>query len=114
LEHQPHRVDVVAGEAPVPLGIEVAEPQLVGLTELDLGHGVGDLAGHELQPTPGRLVVEQDARAGVEVVALPVVDGHPVAVDLGDAVGGAGVERGALGLGHLLNLAEHLADEDAW
>jgi hypothetical protein len=29
LEHQPHRLDVVAGEAPVALGIEVAEEQLV-------------------------------------------------------------------------------------
>ena len=30
LEHQPHRLDVVAGEAPVALGVEVAERQLVG------------------------------------------------------------------------------------
>ena len=45
----------------------------------------------------------------MEVIALPVVDGHPVAVYLGHAVGGTGVERGALGLGHFLNLAEHLA-----
>ena len=29
LQHQPHRLDVVAGEAPVALGVEVAEEQLV-------------------------------------------------------------------------------------
>ena len=29
LEHQPHRLDVVAGEAPVALGVEVAEHQLL-------------------------------------------------------------------------------------
>ena len=27
LEHQPHRLDVVAGEAPVALGVEVAQPR---------------------------------------------------------------------------------------
>ena len=35
LEHQPHRLDVVAGEAPVALRVEVAEAQLVGEAELD-------------------------------------------------------------------------------
>ena len=40
LQHQPHGLDVVAGEAPVALGVEVAEPQLVGQAELDPGHAV--------------------------------------------------------------------------
>ena len=44
----------------------------------------------------------------MEVVALAVVHGDPVAVHLGDAVRGPRVERGALGLRHLLHLAEHL------
>ena len=34
----------------------------VGQAELDAGHAVGDLAGHELEAAAGRLVVEQDAR----------------------------------------------------
>ena len=41
LEHQPHGLDVVAGEAPVALGVEVAEAQLVGQAELDAGHARG-------------------------------------------------------------------------
>ena len=41
LEHQPHGLDVVAGEAPVALGVEVAEAQLVDLPELDLGDARG-------------------------------------------------------------------------
>ena len=53
-------------------------------------------------------MVEEDPRRGVEVVALPVVDGDPVAVDLGHAVRAARVERRRLALGNLLHLAEHL------
>src|ERR687893_3087684 len=93
LQHQPHGLDVVARVAPVALGVEVAEPQLVRQAELDLGDGVGDLAGHELEAAAGALVVEEDAAGGVQVVGLAVVDGDPVPVDLGHAVGRAGVER---------------------
>src|SRR5215216_6562394 len=50
LEHQPHRLDVVLGVAPVALGVQVAELELVALAELDRGRVPGDLAGHELQP----------------------------------------------------------------
>ena len=55
LEHQPHRLDVVAGEAPVALGVEVAEGQLRLVPELDLGDPVGDLPRHELEPAARRL-----------------------------------------------------------
>ena len=74
----------------------------------DPGHPVGHLAGDELEAAPGRLVVEEDPRRGVEVVALAVVDGDPVAVDLGHPVGAARVEGRRLELGHLEHLAEHL------
>ena len=49
LEHEPHRLDVVAGKTPVALRVEVAQAQLVGETELAAHGPVGDLAGHELQ-----------------------------------------------------------------
>ncbi len=70
---------------------------------------MADLAGHELQAPPRALVVEEDAARREEAVALAVVDRDPVAVDLGHAVGAAGVEGRGLGLGHLDDLAEHLA-----
>src|SRR5919106_1658996 len=109
LEHQPHGLDVVAGVTPVALGLEVPEAQLVGEPELDAGGAVGDLAGHELEAAPRPFVVEQDAAGGVEVVRLAVVDRDPVAVDLGNPVGRAGVEGCRLPLGRLHHLAEHLA-----
>ncbi len=92
LEHVPHRGDVVAGEAPVSFGVEVPQRQRVDLAQLDAGRAVGDLAGHELEAASGALVVEQDARAGVQVVALAVVDRDPVPVDLRHAVRDCGDE----------------------
>ena len=74
---------------------------------------VGDLAGDELEAAPGRLVVEQDAERGVQVVALAVVDRDPVAVDLGHAVGRAGVERRRLGLRTSTTLP-NISLDDAW
>ncbi len=67
------------------------------------------LARDELEPAPRRLVIEQYARAGKEVVALAVVDGNPVPVDLGHPVGTARIERGQLGLRRLAHMPEHLA-----
>ena len=69
---------------------------------------VGDLARHELEAPTLALVVEADPRGRVDVVGLAVVDRHVVAEHLGDAVGGARVERRLLGLGGFADLAEHL------
>lgn len=52
-------------------------------------------------------MVEENAGEGEEVVGFAVVDRDEVAVDLGDAVGAAGVEGGGFGLGHFEYLAEH-------
>jgi hypothetical protein len=86
LEHPPHRLHVVAGEAPVALRVDVAEVQLGGRAAGDAGDAVADLARDELAAAARRLVIEEDARAGEEPVALAVVDGDEVPVDLGDAV----------------------------
>ena len=109
LQHQPHRPDVVAGEAPVAAGVEVAERQRVGQPPLDARGAAGDLAGDELQPAPRRLVVEEDAGDREQPVALAVVDRDVMREDLGDAVGAARIEGRRLGLGRLAHLAEHLA-----
>ena len=54
-------------------------------------------------------MVEEDAVAGEHAVALAVVDGLPVAVDLGAGVGAAGIEGGRFGLRRLDDLAVHFA-----
>ena len=110
LQHQPHRPDVVAGEAPVAVRFEVAEGELVAASpSLMRATPSRDLARDELEAAPRRLVVEQDAGAGEQAVALAVVDGDVVAEHLRHAVRAARVERRHLGLRHLAHLAEHLA-----
>ena len=108
LHHQPHRLDVVAGEAPVALGVEVAHRDVLLETELDPGDGHAHLAGHELGSAARRLVVEEDPGRRVHAVGLAVVDRHVVAVDLRHAVRRARPEQRGLVLGHRLHLAEHL------
>src|SRR5688572_15409898 len=81
LEHEPHGLDVVAGESPVALGVEVAEEELLLEAELDAGGSAGDLAGDEGLAAAGGFVVEEDAIAGVHAVRLAVVDGLPVRED---------------------------------
>ncbi len=66
------------------------------------------LAGDECLATARGFVVEEDAVAGEDAVALAVVDRGPVCEELADRVGAAGLERRALTLGGL-GLAEHLA-----
>ncbi len=107
LEHTPHRLDVVARESPIPPSVEVAQEQLVLQAQLDAGGRAGDLAGDEGLAAAGTLVVEEDAVAGEEAVAFPVVDHLVVGIDLGTGVGAAGLEAGALALAGL-GTAEHL------
>jgi hypothetical protein len=47
LQHQPLHLDVIAGMAPVALGVQVAEVQAILQAELDAGQGAGDLARDE-------------------------------------------------------------------
>jgi hypothetical protein len=75
---------------------------------VDGRHGAGDLAGNKGASTPGGLVIEQDAVAGVHAVGLAVVDRDPVGVHLGDAIGRARVKGRGLALGGLGDLTVQL------
>lgn len=55
--------------------------------QLDPRHGVADLVCDKFQATALAFVVEKNARAGEQIVALTVVDSDPMAIDLGYAVG---------------------------
>ncbi|MNT42700.1 hypothetical protein D3C72_1791300 [compost metagenome] len=107
LQHQPHGLDIVAGKAPVALGIDVAQAQFLLFSLLDPGSGVGDFAGHEFDPAQRRLVIEQDAAAGMQVETLAVVHGDPVAIKLGDTVRAARIEGGIFVLLFGLDQAKH-------
>ena len=108
LQHQPLRAHVVPGVAPVAQRVQVAEVQALFEALVDAREPARDLARDERLAADRRLVIEQDAAAGVEAVGLPVVDGDPVRVDLGRPVRGARIERRRLPLRRFLHLAEHL------
>src|SRR4029079_17410967 len=106
-EHSPHAAHILFRVAPVALGVEIPELEKVECAQLDSGHGIGDLSSHELQTAERRLVVEQNAAASKDAIALTVVDRHPVGVELCHTIGTAGIERGQLVLGNRLCLPEH-------
>jgi len=109
LQHPPHRAHVILGVAPVAFRVEVAQIQGLLQAQVDVGDGAGDLAGDEGFATNRRFVVEQDAVAGMHPVGFAVVDGDPVAIDLGGGVRAARVEGRGFLLGNFLDLAEHFA-----
>ena len=53
-------------------------------------------------------MVEEDAVGGVHAIGFAVIDGDPVAIELGDAIGAARIKRRALRLGHFLHFAVKL------
>ena len=108
MEHAPLHLDVVAGMTPVTQGVEVAHEEALVEAGIDAGEAAGDLAGDEGFAAPGAFVIEEDAVAGIHAVGLAVVDGDPVGVELGDAVGAAGIEGGGFLLGDLLDEAVEL------
>ena len=107
LEHAPHGLHIVAREAPVAFGVQVAEEELLLQPQLDAGCGPGDLAGNKGLAAARALVIEQDAVAGKETVAFPVVDHLVVGIDLGAGIGAAGLEARAFMLAGL-GASEHL------
>ena len=86
LQHQPHRLHVVARVPPVPRRVEIAERHLPVEPELDARGGVGHLPRHEVERTPRRLVVVEDPGGRVEAVANAVAPRDEVAVRLRNAV----------------------------
>ena len=94
--------------AAVAARIKVAKKQAILQTERDTRECARDFAGHESLAAHGRLVVEKDAVARVHPVGLAVVDGDPVRVELGYAIGRARMEGRRLGLLCFRDQPEHL------
>src|SRR5882757_4439680 len=108
LQDQMHALDIVARMAPVALRLEIAEVKRLFETDLDAGDAAGDLARHEGLAADRALMIEQDAVGSVDTVGLAVVHRDPVAVELGDAIGRARIERRRFLLRNLLDEAIEL------
>ena len=109
LQHEPLHAHVVLGVAPVAQGVEVAHVEAVFQALADVGQAARDLAGDEGFAAARAFVVEQDAVTGVQAIGLAVVDGDPVGVELGHAVGAARVEGGGFALRGFAHQAIELA-----
>src|SRR5260221_8666856 len=107
LQHQPHRANVVSSKTPVALRIEIAEAKFVGKSEFDFCSIVCYFPSNKFHTAPWRFVVEKDAAVRVQAVALAVVDGDPVPINLSNTIRTARVERRVLALRNFLNLAEN-------
>jgi hypothetical protein len=107
LQHQPHRLDIVAGKAPIPPCIEVPQVKLVLQTVTDAPNRSRRLARDEGLAATRALMVEQNAVADEEPIGFAVVDRKPMRRHLADAIGAARVKRRPFALGRRGG-AEHL------
>ena len=89
--------------APVAQGVDVAHEQAFFEPLADVGQAACDLACDKGLTTPGALMVEENAVAGVDAVGFAVVDRDPVGVHLGYGIGAARVERRCFLLRRLLH-----------
>src|SRR5690606_37897925 len=105
LQDQPLRFDVIAGVAPIALGVHVAEIEGVLQPQFDTSQGASDLAGDESLAANRRFVVEQNAVAGVHAVGFAVVHRNPVTIEFGHGIGAARVEGSSFFLRDFLDQA---------
>src|SRR5580704_6589370 len=109
LQNKPHRLNVVAGETPVALGVEVTEAKFVSLPQLNSRHCIGHFASYELESSPGAFMVIQNAGAREEATVLAVNNGCPMAIGLCDSVGIAGTKWCCFTLRRFCRVPEDLA-----
>src|ERR1041385_663011 len=109
LKHKPHGLDILLGVTPIPFGVEIAQIKRF----LDAGKNVGDrardFAGDESFATTRRLMIKEDAVAGVKAVRLAIVDRREMGGDLRDTVWAARIKRSFFVLGRFEDFAKHLA-----
>src|SRR5215470_3766763 len=101
LEHHPHAFHIVAGVAPIALGIQITEIDSVLQAKLDGGDRAGDLARHEGLAAGRAFVIEQNAVGSVHPVGFAIVHRDPVGIELGGGVGRARIEGCSFTLRHL-------------
>ena len=94
--------------APVAQRIEVAHVETGVEALIDARQAAGDLAAYEGFAAARGSVVDQDAVAGIHAVGLAVVHRDPVGIELGDAIGAAGIEGRGFFLRRFLHQAVKL------
>src|ERR1051325_11636786 len=109
LEHEPHGANVIARKAPITLDIEIAHLEFFLQAQLDASHAMTDSTGHKFNTATRRFMIEENAGACKQVVALAGIHGDPMSVQLRNSIGASGIKPCALVLRGLLSHAEHFA-----
>src|SRR5450631_866867 len=104
LQNAPHSLDVIACVAPIPLGIEVAQKELVLKAQMDRRDRAGDFSRDEGLGPGWTFMVEQDAVRSVHSIGFAVIDGDPIGVELRGGVRRARIEGRCLVLRNRLHL----------
>ena len=94
--------------APIALGVEIAEIELVLEPMMDRRDRTGNFTRNESFAPNRALMVEENAVRSMDSVSLPVIDGDPISVELGGCVGRSRIEWRRLVLRDSLNLSIEL------
>src|SRR5205807_7818811 len=108
LKDHPLSLNEIARVSPIAARLEIAEIQAVLQPDPYARQAARDLARDKRLAADRRLVVEENAVAGVEAVSFSIVDRNPVGVQLGYAVRRARIERRSLALRRFAHLAVQL------
>src|SRR6185437_16204112 len=105
LHNSPHALDIIAGMAPVALGIEVPDVKHILYAQMNARHGAGNLTRDKRLTANRTLMIEKNSIRGVHAISFAIVDGYPVGVELCHSVGTAGIKGRSFALWNLLRLA---------
>src|SRR5262249_59286373 len=108
LQHHPHRFNIVPSKAPIPLGIEIPKIEHVELTMLNPSERYGDLSGDKFLSTKWRFMIEQNPGTRVSAEIFAIIDGQPMAVQLGYGIRATRVEWCRFRLRYLGISAKHV------
>src|SRR4029450_4669769 len=107
LEHKPHRFYVFFGVTPIALGIEIPQVNFSLQACLDSCCRPGDLPSNEGFAAAWRFMIKKDSVASKNAVALTVIEGDPVSINLGCTVRTPRIEGSRFSLWHFHRLAIH-------
>src|SRR5665213_3919793 len=86
LERQPHRLHVVACEAPIAPGVKISKDEPAGQPQPNHRHSVRNHTGDEVHATSRALMIVQNAGTCKQSSLFTVNGSDPVAESLGHAV----------------------------
>ena len=105
LHYQPHALHIIFGIAPVAVGVEVAEVELILQSVGNASCCNSDFSSHESLAASLAFVVEENTIHGIHSIAFAIVFRNPESIELCAGVWAARIERSTLVLRYFLNLS---------